>query len=145
MLIELIQIFRARRDPQRAARLAGRLAQNQAIDRLTAPLLLVHILLWGLIIIAIGVAAALLYLAAHSHWSVGLATVLPITIAGLSGALSFGLKAGLDRVRDHAGRIGDLGVEKTAQFGRTVRGRLSRPNAAPAEPNKPTPVNVDER
>lgn len=112
MILDLFAIFRARRDPRLAARLGARFAQDQAIERVTAPLFLVHIVLWGVIVICgiiiIGLAVAALSL----HWKFALPGLIPVAICGVAIVLERGLRRGMARVRNIASQLTDRGMDR---------------------------------
>jgi len=112
MILDLVAIFRARRDPRLAARLAARFAQDQAIERVTAPLFIAHILLWGVIglcaLFIIGLAVAGLTL----HWTLAIPGLIPIVIGGVAIVLELGLRRGMARVRNMASQLTDRGMDR---------------------------------
>ncbi|MEM9600302.1 MAG: hypothetical protein AAF926_04710 [Pseudomonadota bacterium] len=126
MIIDLIQIYRARRDPAKAAKLAGRFAQSQAIDRLTAPLLIVHLLLWFVVILMGVLTAGLVLMAVKLHGAIALLSLLTLIMAFAAVMISLGLKSGLDRVKDYAGTLGDRGVDHAVSYGNSFRRGNSR-------------------
>lgn len=126
MIIDLISIFRARREPKVAAKLAARFAHGQAIERVTAPLLIIHIAIWLGVILMIVLTIMILTLANATHGSVGLLCIIPVTIAVGGAALSIGLKRGLDRIKDIAGRIGDQGIDRAVAW----REKVTAPSLA---------------
>lgn len=121
MLIDLIQIYRARRDPAKAAKLAGRFAQSQAIDRLTAPLLIVHLLLWLIAILMGALTAGLLFVSVKVHGAIAILSPLTLIVAIAAIMISLGLKSGLDRVKDYAGTLGDRSVDRAVSYGNSFR------------------------
>lgn len=112
MILDLVAIFRARRDPRLAARLAARFAQDQAIERVTAPLFIAHIALWAVIglcalfIIAFAVAALSL------HWTLALPGLIPFAIGAIAIILERGLRRGMARVRNMASQLTDRGMDR---------------------------------
>lgn len=139
MILDLYQIFRARKDPPLATKLAVRLAQGQLIERMTAPVLLIHILLW--MIAGIGIFLSLVLLWAALTWH-GVAWVLfPLPTAPAIGAIyiSLGLKRGLDHIKTLANSYSDKGVERVmahADRAHADRRRGSRP-APPSSIDEP--------
>lgn len=129
MILDLVAIFRARRDPRLAVKLAARFAQGQAIERITAPLFIAHILLWILISTCVLIIVGLFAAASALHWSVGIAAVIPMLVGGCALIVERGLRTGMDRVRNTADRLTDRGVN-----------RLIR-----ATPSKPTVIEPHEQ
>ena len=111
MILDLVQIFRARRDPARAARLAAGLVRGQAVERAFAPLLLARLALLGVTVVC-GIAAALLiWGAAASHWTVALPAILPAVIGFAAVTVHRGLRRGQERVEALAAQMADRGVD----------------------------------
>jgi hypothetical protein len=112
MILDIIQIFRARRDKALASKLAVRLAHGQLLDRATAPLLLIHIGLWTVSIMA-GVIAFVLFIASETlHSALGFVAMIPLLFCLVPAWISLRLKAGLDRVRDIAASYSDAQLER---------------------------------
>jgi hypothetical protein len=112
MILDIIQIFRARRNTALASKLAVRLAQGQLLDRATTPLLLIHIGLWTVSIVA-GVLAFVLLIASETiHSTLGFVAMIPLLFCLVPAWISLRLKAGLDRVRDIAASYSDAQLER---------------------------------
>lgn len=112
MILDFIQIFRARRDKALASKLAVRFAHGQLLERATAPLLIVHIGLWAASIIA-GVIALLLIVASETlHGAIGFAAIIPLALCILPAWVSLRLKAGLDRIRAIAAGYSDAQLDR---------------------------------
>ena len=93
MLLDAVRIYKARRDPALAAKLAAELARDQALDRALAPLQVAKLLLAaGLAACALLIAGAL-WLAVAAHGSLALLAVIP----ALAGLVLFALLRGLQR------------------------------------------------
>lgn len=112
MIIDLIAIYRARKNRPLAARLAAKFAQGQALDRLTAPLFLVHLVLWLIIGIGSLLFLATLWLAVTWHGSALLPGLLPGGLAFLAFRIDFGLRKGMDRIKAAADSLTDRGMDK---------------------------------
>jgi hypothetical protein len=127
MILDLVAIFRARRDPRLAARLAARFAQDQAIERVTAPLFIAHIVLWAIIglcaLFILGLAVAALSL----HWTLALPALIPFAIGGVAIVLERGLRRGMARVRNIAGQLTDRGMDRLIQNPKTGEAPTSSP------------------
>ncbi len=99
MISDLLAIYKARRDPALATRLAAKLVQTQAMDRALAPLFIVHVLSW----IAIGLCGILSIAgiggAIFGHWSIIIPTLIPIGLGIGFWKLRTGLSAGEARIR----------------------------------------------
>lgn len=112
MIIEIFQIFRARRNTALASQLAVRLAQGQLLDRATAPLFLVHVGLWTVSIIS-GALALVLFVASETiHSALGFVAMIPLLFCLVPAWISLRLKAGLDLVRDIAASYSDAQLER---------------------------------
>lgn len=112
MLTDLIAIFKARRDPALAARLAAKLAQGQLLDRLSAPLFMVHLIAWAVVLTSLLLAGLFLAAAAQFHWSAGIPAVLPLAAGSLAVFVHVGLRRGLARVRAMAENLTDQGLDR---------------------------------
>lgn len=112
MILDLIQIFRARSDKALASKLAVRFAQGQLLERATAPLLIVHISLWSVSIIA-GAITLILFAASETiHGAIGFAAIIPLILCILPAWMSLRLKAGLDRIRAIAAGYSDAQLDR---------------------------------
>lgn len=111
MLFDLFQIYRARNSPPLAIKLAITMAHGQIFERLAAPIFIVQLLLWLVIVICTVIALGFAYLAIQFHWS----AMFPLAIAGVLGGtalyISLGSKIGLDKVRELAASVSERGVD----------------------------------
>ena len=108
----MIAIFRARRDPALATRLAARLARGQLLDRLSAPLLVPQLLLGAVAIVCALLVIAALIGAVTLHWSAAIPAIIPLAVGVLAVVVLRGLRAGLARVRDAAERLTETGMDR---------------------------------
>ena len=111
MIGDLIGIYRARRDPKTAARLAAKFAQGQVVERVTAPLMLPLVLLWVAIALCAVLVALSLWGSASLHGSLGLFGIIPAAIGYVAFRIQAGLRAGLDRVQALADRYAERGLD----------------------------------
>ncbi|GHA91550.1 hypothetical protein GCM10009069_13410 [Algimonas arctica] len=112
MILELFQIFRARRDTTLASKLALRFAQGQLLERATAPLLIVHLCLWLVAIIMGAIATVLIMTAIKVHGAIIIVAVIPLTAGLISIWISLRLKMGLDRIRTIADGYSDSQIDR---------------------------------
>lgn len=112
MILDLIHIFRARRDKSLASKLALRFAQGQLLDRAAAPLLIVHLCLWGVAIIVSVISVLVIAAAIKTHWSVGIVGIVPLTIGVSCVWISIRLKKSLDHIRDLAADYSDSHIDR---------------------------------
>jgi hypothetical protein len=112
MILDLFQIFRARRDKTLASKLALRFAQGQLLERATAPLLIVHLCLWAIVIIIGAIAAGLILSAVKVHGAIIIVAILPLTVCFISAWISLRLKAGLDNIRAIADGYSDSQIDR---------------------------------
>ncbi len=112
MILDLVAIFRARRDPRLAARLAARFAQDQAIERVTAPLFIARIVLWAVIGLCALFIITLAVSALNLHWTLALPALIPLAIGGVAIVLERGLRRGIARVRNIADQLTDRGMDR---------------------------------
>lgn len=112
MILDLIQIFRARSNKALTSKLAVRFAQGQLLDRATAPLLLVHIGLWTISLVT-GVIALVLIVASETlHGAIGFVAIIPLAFSIIPAWVSLRLKAGLDRIRAIAAEYSDAQLDR---------------------------------
>ena len=121
MIIDLIRLFRARHNPEKATRLAVDMAEAQMFDRFMLPLLAAHIVLATLLLICVGLIAAALYVGYRLHWVVALLGIIPLGIAWVIAYILRGLRAANVRVRMHADRLKDAGVNRILKAGSKTR------------------------
>lgn len=134
MILDLIQIIRARRDKSLASKLAMRFAQGQLLERATAPLLIVHLCLWTVVIIVGALAVALIHAAIKIHGAISIIAVIPLTLCIIAAWVSFRLKAGLDNIRAIADNYSDSQIDRL--FNKTeVRDPAPAPEALSAAPD----------
>ena len=112
MIGDLIGIYRARRDPRTAAKLAARFAQGQLFDRLTAPLLVPLVLLWVVIVVGGILAALAIWGSIALHGAVGFLGVIPAAIAYAAFRIQAGLRGGLEAVKALAEGYADRGLDR---------------------------------
>lgn len=112
MILDLIQIFLARRDTSLASKLALRFTQGQLLERATAPLLIGHLCLWGMVIMMGAIAVGLFVAAINVHGAIVIAAIIPLSISLTSAWVSFRLKAGLDRIKGMADRYSDAQIDR---------------------------------
>ena len=112
ILGDLRDIYKARRDPALALRLGARLAREQALERLAAPLFVVHFGLWAVMVVCALLSALALFGAASLHWTVALPALLPAGIGYLAWRLNRGLGAGEDLVRRAAEDLSEAGMDR---------------------------------
>jgi len=112
MILDLIQIYRARRDKALASKLALRFSQGQILDRATAPLLLVHLCLWGVTFIMFVIVMLITLTALKTHWAVGIIGLAPFMIGVSCGWVSVRLKNSLDQIRSIAANYTDSQIDK---------------------------------
>lgn len=115
MIIDLIQIFRARHDKALASKLAVRFAQGQMFERATAPLLIAHFVLWAIVIIMGSLAIALILAAIKIHGSLYVIVTVPLCISLAAAWISLRLKSGSDRIKTIANSYSD--AQMTRMFG----------------------------
>lgn len=111
MILDLVQIFRARKDRALASKLAVKFAQGQMLDRAAAPLLPVHVILWALSIVSGSLCLLLLYAAWQWHWTFILLATIPAFISVIAVKVSLRLMAGLDRIRTYAEGYSDQTID----------------------------------
>ena len=132
MIIDLYQIFRARRNPRVAATLAAKLARGQLLDRLSAPFFIIHVTICA-IIIASGLLSLVFFLgAARIHETVGLLAWLFAGVAFAALYIGWAFKRGIDIVRRYAEDITDRQFQRAAHRLKPVTDR-SHPASAPVD------------
>lgn len=112
MILDIIQIIRARRDKSLASKLGLRFAQGQLLDRAAAPLLIVHLCLWVGVIIMGAIAAGLFAAAIEFHEAITIVALIPLAISLASAWVSIRLKTGLDRIRTLADGYSDSQIDR---------------------------------
>jgi hypothetical protein len=112
MILDLFQIYRARRDKSLASKLALRFAQGQLLERATAPLLIVHLCLWILAIVMGAIAVALFITATQVHGAIMIIATIPLILCVVPVWVSLRLKAGLDYIRGLAESYSDSHVDR---------------------------------
>jgi hypothetical protein len=114
MIGDLYAIYEARRDPALAARLAARLARNQALDRAFAPLFIVHMLAWVAISLCALLLAAGLMGALFGHWAWMIPALIPGGLGFLIWKVRDGLVRGEKRIRSIAEQISEQGMDRVS-------------------------------
>lgn len=112
MIGDLVDLYKARHEPARAARLAGRFAGTQVLDRLTALLFLARLGLWAVVLLGGALAAAAILASIVWHGAFGFLAVLPGGLAWLAFRVLSGLRRGEDAVRAAAGQLTDGAVTR---------------------------------
>lgn len=112
MILDVVQIIRARRDKSLASKLALRFAHGQLLERATAPLLIVHLCLWTIAIIMAAIAATLIASAIKFHGAIMIVAFIPLAFCMLSAWLSLRLKVGLDHIRTIADGYSDSQIDR---------------------------------
>lgn len=133
MILDLIQIIRARRDKPLASKLAMRFARGQLLDRATAPLLFVHLCLWGIVIIMGALAVVLIIAAIKFHGAIWVIAIIPLIVCVIAAWVSLRLKAGLDHIRTIAEGYSDSQLDRL--FSKTeARAAATNPDASDTAP-----------
>ena len=117
MIGDVIGIYRARRDPKLAARLAARFAQGQLLDRISAPLLVPLVLLWSVVILCALLVALSVWGFMSLHGAVAWLGLLPAGIGYLAFRVQAGLRAGLRIVQDLAESYTERGMDRVLAVG----------------------------
>lgn len=112
MILDLVHIIRARHNKPLASKLALRFAQGQLFERATAPLLIVHLCLWTIVIIMAAIAAIIIASAIKVHGTIMIVALIPLAFCIISTLLSLRLKAGLDRIRTIAEGYSDSQIDR---------------------------------
>ena len=132
MIGDLRDIHKARHDTALALRLGARLAREQALDRLSAPMFVVHLVLWAVMGLCAVLVAAAAFGTVALHWTVALPALLPAGIGYLAWRLNRGLGAGEDLVRRAAEDLSEAGMDRLEALapspaGKTMTGERSGP------------------
>lgn len=112
MIFDLFAIYRARKHPKLAAKLAARFAQNQTIERVTAPVFIAHLALWVVMALCACFTMGLIWLGVELHWTAALPGLIPLAVGILAFRINAGLQKGMERIRMMAESFTDRRIDR---------------------------------
>ncbi|WP_409432106.1 hypothetical protein ACJ3XI_07745 [Litorimonas sp. RW-G-Af-16] len=126
MILDLINIFKARRDPVLAAKLGGQFATEQALDKFSWPLIIVKFWLGLAGLICAALIIMFIYAAYKLGWAAALPAFIPAAVIYLIVKIWRGINTGLERVKAVAQSYTNRSVD-------TVSAKLHQIRAAKAD------------
>lgn len=129
MILDLIAIFRARKHPRQATKLAARFAQGQAIDRLATPIILAQLVLWAIAVLMAIIVVLAVFGGATVHGSILFIALLPALIGCLAAYIAMGIGKGLEMIKERIAALSDRGVDRLAS--RRTGIDATAPNGSP--------------
>lgn len=114
MIGDIIEIFKARKDPALAAKLGARFASGVAIERLSWPLMIAKFWMGVAILVCVILTGLLAYSAYQFGWGFLMPLLLPAGAAYGFIRIWRGLNKGIERVKTAAQGFTDKGIDRLA-------------------------------